>query len=511
VNPGNFLGRTLGIALLLTFFLVGAANSAGQGPAASSSPTPSSTANEIGRLVSIYKARGKGSAAATNLLSDDTQFQRYLVLSKGGARPVMADTEQQRVDKQTATTSGSGASTSAVSNGSVPWLFGFAVEHGALTQSVDNNVITFKGNVANLIKAINTKDYVESYRKYQDDTIVNLVSRASFSVSFVTSQGPTSTTTNQGTLAGYSAHIDLYNHRDPRDKRYIAAWSDVVAHGLTGLATSAGSFHDFLDAHHPGELAGWTARATATLATLTDSSSDDNIQAAITSIADDYVNTFGELADIQTPLKRVGQAMKEYAQQKGKVVDKIENSPILSVEYTNTRQSATTGLPQPTGGTLTAAAPLPDLSNINVIYGFRFISRSQGTFNAGATFFNSLPTGSSSGSVRDWRVSGQIDVPLPEIPEIGKSTLTFSGLFLSLLEEPLGQKVLVNGVAESRTGNIGLFQAKFSVPVKGAGVKIPISLTASNRTELIKEKDVRGSVGITLDLDSIFSKAGSNK
>jgi len=93
-----------------------------------------------------------------------------------------------------------------------------------------------------------------------------------------------------------------------------------------------------------------------------------------------------------------------------------------------------------------------------------------------------------------------------DIPQLGRSTLAFSGLSLCLLEEPLSQQVLVNGISESRRGNIGVFQATFTVPMKGAGVKIPISLTASNRTELIKEKDVHGSIGVTLDLDSLFAK-----
>jgi len=446
----------------------------------------------------------------SSFISNATQYDRYLVYLTV-ERPLMTSTEQQRLDKQDSTPAGSGASTSAVSTGSVPWLFGFAVEHGALTQSVNNNIITFRGNVANLIKAINAKDYVDSYRKYQDNTAVNLISRASFSVSFVSNQGGTSTATGQSTLAGYSAHIDLYNHRDPRDKRYIADWADVVKHGLTVLATRVGQLNDFLDKHHKQELQGWQARTDAALAKLTSTSSDDQVKAVIKTIADDYVNTFGQMPDVHPAIETVADAMKDYARQKGKVVDKIENSPILSVEYTNTRQSATTALPQTAGTVLTTAAALPDLSNINVIGGFKFVGRSQATFNAGATFFNSLPTGSTSGSVRDWRVSGQLDIPLPEVPEIGKGTLSLSGLFLSLLEEPLGEQVLVNGVAESRTGKIGLFQAKFSVPVKGAGVKIPISLTAANRTELIKEKDVRGSIGVTLDLDSIFSKSGSGK
>jgi hypothetical protein len=501
VNSYNSLGKIAGIVLLtLTLVIAGGAKSSGQ------SPPPADNKDEIDRLLKIYRDNSNDKS----FLSDDTQYQRYLVYARV-ERSLMAKEEQQRIDKQADAAAGSGPTTSAVSKGSVPWLFGFAVEHGALTQSVNNNIITLRGNVANLIKAINAKDYVESYRKFQDNNAVNLVSRASFSVSFVANQNGSSATNTQNTLAGYSAHIDLYNHRDPRDKKYIADWAEVVKQGLTQLATSVGGLHDFVVDKHREALQGWQDRSNATLAMLTPTSSDDQAQEAIKKIADDYVITFGQLEDIRIALDRVTKAMEDYAQQKAKVIEKIENSPIFSVEYTNTRQSATTNLPQSSGSSLTAASPLPDLSNVNVIAGARFIARSQVTFNAGTTFFNSLPKSASTGSVRDWRLSGQIDIPLPEIPQIGKSTLTFSGLFLSLLEEPLGQKVLVNGVAESRTGNIGVFQAKFSLPIKGAGLKIPISLTTSNRTELIKERDTRGTIGITLDLDSIFAKSSGGQ
>ncbi len=42
--------------------------------------------------------------------------------------------------------------------------------------------------------------------------------------------------------------------------------------------------------------------------------------------------------------------------------------------------------------------------------------------------------------------------------------------------------------------------------VKGSGVKVPVSFTLANRTELIKEKEVRGTIGVTFDFDSLFSK-----
>jgi hypothetical protein len=45
--------------------------------------------------------------------------------------------------------------------------------------------------------------------------------------------------------------------------------------------------------------------------------------------------------------------------------------------------------------------------------------------------------------------------------------------------------------------------------VKGSGIRIPISFTTSNRTELIREKDVRANFGVTFDFDSIFARAFS--
>lgn len=39
-----------------------------------------------------------------------------------------------------------------------------------------------------------------------------------------------------------------------------------------------------------------------------------------------------------------------------------------------------------------------------------------------------------------------------------------------------------------------------------SGVRIPLSFTTSNRTELIKETEILGNIGITFDLDKLFVK-----
>ena len=58
-------------------------------------------------------------------------------------------------------------------------------------------------------------------------------------------------------------------------------------------------------------------------------------------------------------------------------------------------------------------------------------------------------------------------------------------------------------------GNLIVGQAKLTIPVKGSGIKIPLSVTVANRTELIKEKEVRANIGITFDLDAIFARAAA--
>ena len=52
-------------------------------------------------------------------------------------------------------------------------------------------------------------------------------------------------------------------------------------------------------------------------------------------------------------------------------------------------------------------------------------------------------------------------------------------------------------------GHIGVVQGKLTIPINGI-VRVPISVTWSNRTELIKQEDLRGQIGLTFDLDNVF-------
>jgi hypothetical protein len=59
--------------------------------------------------------------------------------------------------------------------------------------------------------------------------------------------------------------------------------------------------------------------------------------------------------------------------------------------------------------------------------------------------------------------------------------------------------------------DISRLQVKLTVPLPGplAGLKIPISLTFANRTELIDESEMRGNVGFTLDFSKLQNMLGA--
>jgi hypothetical protein len=496
-------------AKIIVILLLGLIAGLGQAQDAGASPQQ----QELNKLVLQYQAQPCAFSATVVTCEFDRpdHYGAYLAAAKASKQDLMVQTDLNRTDKQVGQTGAAGNSSSTVSTGSVPWLIGVALEHGAVTQSVENNLITFRGNIANVIKATKWKDYIQSYRGGQDNMFVRNISKASFSISYNTAQGASADNLQTGNLAGYSFHIDLYNHRDPRDARYDKDWDRLLAN-LGDVANANGKFFTAVSKNHRSELRLWQARADAVFKTLQPDATSAQILTAFQAVADDFVATFGGFDDALKAARNVAVAADDYGKQKGQVVYKIMHSPIVSVEYVGTKQSSTQ-LPESSASTTTVATStttvagsLPDLSTINVILETYLLKDSQFTINASTTLFNSTPPGSKIGNVRDYRFAGQTDIPLPEIPPLGKPTLSLSGLFLSLLEEPLGQQVLVNGVAESRRGNIGLFQAKVSFPVKNAGIAIPISITASNRTELIKENDVRGSIGVTFNLDHIFAK-----
>jgi hypothetical protein len=104
--------------------------------------------------------------------------------------------------------------------------------------------------------------------------------------------------------------------------------------------------------------------------------------------------------------------------------------------------------------------------------------------------------------IRDFNFSGQVDYKVGSLLGFGDVTFFLSGRYERQMEnamDPMGTVVM------STKGDIAVGQIGMRIPIKGTGLKVPISFSFANRTELIKEKEVRGNIGFTFDLDTLFS------
>jgi hypothetical protein len=429
-------------------------------------------------------------------------------------RSFLSEAEQQRFDKQIGGGAGGSGTTSLISKGSVPQLLGLAVEDGAATEETSGTTLTFRANPTGIVKALVKHDYLLSGPTEllpggeikESDLWYRILNKASASVSFDTSQGSGAGTFtgNRSQLTAYSGHYDILNHRDPRDKANQPLWSQLRTGAGVALAGSVQAFSDAL-----AKMDGYEDWVKETSRQIVAAASAD-VPAIYTQRAEALralVNQHPEIGAIIT--RQVIPSANAYADSRRDLLKQVKKSLTLAFDYTNTRQIVTLG---GTSSEMLALPPgitngLPDLGNFLFTASGHFIGPSEITANLSGTRFNGRPAGPGVGRWRDVQFGVQIDTPLPRITGVGKPTLTFSGLILDLLEQPLGAEVLVNGVAESRVGTLGFAQAKMDFPLGSSGLHLPISITYASRTELILEKDVRGNIGITYDLDKLFAKS----
>jgi hypothetical protein len=401
----------------------------------------------------------------------------------------VAAAEDARVDKQVGGGDSNVGSTSLVSKGSIPSILGYAVENGALAREVSGTTITFRGNPVGIVKALSSAGFIEGYQN--SDTGIQFLRRFSFALSFDASRGQPGNTSGSAVFTGdrqqlssYSLRCDIVNHRDPRDKAYNEAWHQLIAKDLTTLSDAVRLLDDALD--KDDAFIAWHANANAKVeAASASGASEKDVDKLIRSELEKLASlTLSPEAD--SLAEAFAKSYKAFLQSRGSILDTISKGPIVTFEYTNIRN-----------------VDAVDQSNFKLIAeGAFFNGRADLTANGSLTILNKIPGGTKLDRVQDVDLSGQLDLPLGEIQKIGSIVLSFSGKYKHMMQDTM----MASGMMADTKGDIGVGQVKLTIPVKGSGVRIPISFTFANRTELIKEKIVRGNIGITFDLDSIFAR-----
>jgi hypothetical protein len=130
------------------------------------------------------------------------------------------------------------------------------------------------------------------------------------------------------------------------------------------------------------------------------------------------------------------------------------------------------------------------------------------TFNFAADLYDNPPPGTSV--LRDLQAALQFD------HHFGTTIATLGGYYqyqhspntLTIGPGNLapGTNIMLNGQTATLLapkGNIGVAQAMVTFALK-SGIKLPVSVTWSNRTDLIKGNELRGHVGFTFDWSSLL-------
>jgi hypothetical protein len=453
---------------------------------------------------------GAGLNLVAAWLADSSEDQgRRVVYQK------LFDLMEAQTDKQIGAASDTKGSTSLAMKGAAPKILGFAVENGALTQSVRGTVVTFRGSPIGIVKTLEKKGFLDMFQDFNranqnerglsSAKLQSFLSGVSFAVSFDTSRGedPGVLVASRQQVSSWSARAQIINGRDPKGKEYFNNWL-ALAQGekanryLDAQGKMTTAFRDW------PELMAWLKNLTERVKVEVDRPlAQMRIDAAEAEERFRMILTaeMPRLGTLPSRPEAAEAALGDYAkqlipllEQRAKIRELALKGTILTADWTVSRDPS-----------------LPDLSTITAIFETSIGAKKLNdlTLNGTISFFNSalrLPAGNQT--VRSYKLTGQYDIPLGDVERVGSFILGFAGRWEHIPNDTLTPGPIVSSLTTpTLKGDIGVFQVKLTMPVKGSGVKIPISFTTSNRTELIKEKDVRMNFGITLDVDSIIAKA----
>jgi hypothetical protein len=419
--------------------------------------------------------------------------------------------EDARTDKQIGAPAGAG-STSLVSKGSVPGLFGFAVENGALTQTTSSTTVTLRGNLVGWLDLLKNQDFILSY---QDGSgFVRGLRRVSYSLTLNTDTGAAAEPAPSGLgaltpqairaqlertrqqLAGYSVRIAIVDQRDPRTAANRASIATLADTQGVELLKADNAFDDFLRSAEYTRK--WLPETVDQLADPTTPLSVAQIQRILYQRLETLrLLMINRIDGFDDEVARNLLALNAYDKARQRLFEAIRKRPLFAFEYVNT-----------------PARDLPASHTVRFIAEGHWGSRVDLTANAAMAFQNPgsvpLPQPTEVGGRRDFQIAGQIDVPLGSVDQrVGAGTgIGAPVVGIAFLSQKLTDRAAVSFAGQTFTvepGWINAVQARVMLSVKGSGVKIPLSLSYSNRTELLDEKEVRGHVGVTFDMDVLSS------
>jgi len=416
----------------------------------------------------------------------------YVALTKATAQKpftaasVAADTA--RTDKQLGASASSNAgSTSVVDRPGIAQLLGFAVEHGAVTQNIQGNTVTFSSSPYAIAAWLGGGDTAENYQKYG-----NSYGRVGFSANFNlndTSNPALNATRKQ--LNEWSAKIRLGADHSGRSKGALNIFETKLQPVLQKVGTEKTSILNAIFGSSP-ELSNITNEVLKKIPPLLEASftRDNQIAAVSKTIVD---ATFEELQHV-TLSADTQQSIATF-------VEQFERDSAARVLASKDLDSAIADLAKRPSFSLAYLQEQPAIGKNYSVFKFVYEQSTgpQISANVSASLYHHPDRTLNQDTFRDFTASVEFLQKIARSPFFhdpnNKDSMSFS---LNGRYERMPENQGIKG----KKADIAVAGAKFEIPV-GAGVTLPISVTYANATELIKEAHVNGNFGITFDLDKL--------
>jgi len=437
----------------------------------------------------------------------------YLAQTDESIKAFITKFENKRTDKQVGGGPMNKGTTSLVVKGGAPAIIGWAIENGAATSDISGTTVNIKVNPIGLLDAIaNTSNHlpfgdqftlpasspIKFSVKDPDDSFTKFAKKASFGFSFDTNRGtdPPAFIGSKQQLSAVSFRYEFVNHRNPLRTEFNNDWNAFFQSQIGTLTNQLDSVGLLLkDRFDPNrefrnaQLENWIANTQAELEILPLGGDGKRDLTAIREKIEERLKLLpiSEILKdeaLKKTLENFAESGAKYSAASGVFLDKLNKGTIATFEYTNNRN-----------------VDSPDTSNFNfIVEGGRKVGSGlmDLTFNGSLTIFNKKPSDSNVKRIKDFNFALQADFPMPKFID---SVLSFSGKYVRQVSD----LAMANGLVTPNTkGDIAVGQVKLTIPIPDWGIRLPLSVTFANRTELIKESTVRGNFGITFDLDPIF-------
>jgi hypothetical protein len=450
-------------------------------------------------------------------------FPRYIMdsrLDRSAAATSLAEQASQiaslgQLNKMLGSPAGSSGTTSLLSSSVAADVLSIATEYGAITQTNSGNVTTLRTNLLGISGLVAGDPYLgcPSLAAGGCTPASRWLRGLSSYLSVETATGTsaaTATGTNASTGATVTASIPKGNNRmgawgarfdwfretlydSPRLARFASKWADamtVVSESATEAELDSATSDLMQDLANDT----WLKSSIDAL----QSAGAGALENALTQQLDSLISMMAS-KDVQfmAKVQRAQNAVIASFVQRDEILRSLQNNK-FSTEFNSQH---------PLGQ--------PNISNARIIYSYQ-PTKAQllFTFNFAAEWYDHVPSGVKLDRLRDYQLAAQLDRRISQFRSV-----VFTGAFYyqwmhdnALIRIPAGNLAPGTGIVLpgsgstllATKGDIRIGQVKLTMPIKGGLVKIPVSFTWANRTELINESEKRGQIGLTLDLDSVF-------